>query len=295
MENGLKKFKSLKKQSIRANLVIAFLFLILIALCDFYYEPNSEFIRLWFFDVGQGDMEMIETPDSQRIIIDGGPSEGVISKVDKIVPAYDRKIDAVILTHPHADHLVGLIKLFETYEIGDFYFTGVTHTTSEYLELLSIVKQRNISTHIVKSGDYIDLGNEVRLEFLFPFEDLSSKTVENLNNSSVVARLVWGSKSVLYTGDIEDEAQDSLINSGQILKSDILKVPHHGGGSSANDGFIKAVAPNYAIISVGVDNSYGHPSQTCLDLLKNVKIYRTDQDGDILFEMGKNTIKYVGN
>lgn len=295
MITAIEKYKKLRSQNFRLTLTLILMFFMLIVLTSYYtVKPNSQVVKLWFFDVGQGDMEMIQTPDNKRVIIDGGPSESAISEVDKVVPFYDRKIDAVVLTHPHADHLAGLIKLIKTYEVKSLYLTGVSQNTPEYLEFLNLIKEKNIETHVVKTGDYIDLGDGINLDFLFPLTNISETTVENLNNSSIVARLEWGNEAALYMGDLETEGQNELLATGQNVKADLIKVSHHGSSDSADEKFIKAVSPKYAVIEVGVDNKFGHPSQNFINILKNVKIYRTDQDGNIEFDMSQNEMNYKG-
>jgi competence protein ComEC len=290
--NKIEKHKELRSQNLRLTLVLAILFFVLVSLFNYYRESDAQTIKLCFFDVGQGDMEMIQTPGNKRIIIDGGPNESAISKIDKVVPFYDRKIDAIILTHPHADHLVGLISLLKNYEVKSLYFTGVTHNTSEYLEFLKLVKEKNIEVHVVKSGDYIELDNNIRLSFLFPMKDISDEKTDNLNDTSIVARLTWGEESALFMGDLESDGQDELLESGKYVNSDLIKIAHHGSNDSANQKFIDAVSPEIALISVGRDNKFGHPSQILLNLLNNVKIYRTDQDGDMEFDMSQSEIKH---
>lgn len=248
-------------------------------------QKPSDSIKLTFLDVGQGDAELVVTPKGQDILIDGGPNDSVVNKLDKNIPFYSHKLDAVVLTHPHADHVAGLVAVANKYQINKVYMSGVTHTAPEYFAFLEALKQHNVAVQIVKSGDSLDFGDGIRLDFLYPLTSLENQTAENLNLTSVVTRLSWGKSSALFMGDLESEGQDKLLASGQNVRSSILKVSHHGSKDSVNAKFLAAVAPKYAVIEVGKDNKFGHPSQDMLNLLTGLIVYRTDYDGDVRFDL----------
>jgi beta-lactamase superfamily II metal-dependent hydrolase len=250
-----------------------------------YLQPVAvtDGVKLTFLDVGQGDAALAVTPKGQEILIDGGPDDSVVAKLDKEVPFYSHKIDAVVLTHPHADHVAGLVAVAKKYQIGRVYMSGVTHTAPEYIAFLEALKANNVPVQIVKSGDKLDFGDGVKLDFLYPLTNLVDTTAENLNLTSVVTRLSLGNSSAIIMGDLESEGQDKLLASGQNVKSDIIKVSHHGSKDSVNAKFLAAVDPKYAVISVGKGNSFGHPSKDMLTLLAGRIVYRTDQDQDVRF------------
>jgi competence protein ComEC len=181
--------------------------------------------------------------------------------------------------------VAGLVAVASKYQIGKVYMSGAVHTTPEYLAFLTALKTNNIPVQIVKSGDMLNFADGISLEFLFPLTSVANQTFENLNNSSVVTRLVWGKSSAIMMGDLESEGQDELLLSRQYLESDIIKVAHHGSKDSVNANFLKAVNPKYAVISAGKDNKFGHPSKFALSLLSSVVVYRTDQDGAVYFEL----------
>lgn len=249
-------------------------------------QQNS--IKISFFDVGQGDSALIEMPQGQKVLIDGGPNDSVISKIDKSIPFYNRRIDAVILTHPHADHLLGLIKVIESYEVKKVYLTGVTYESPDYAQFLQTVHDNNIPTQEALGGDYIDFGEGIKLNFLYPKTSFKNREAENLNNSSIVARLVWDKESILFTGDLEKDVQPDLYE--QSVDSELLKVPHHCSSDALDPRLLSLISPKYALISVGKDNKFGHPSKSCLNLLKNIQVFRTDYDGDVFFDMTKNSL-----
>jgi beta-lactamase superfamily II metal-dependent hydrolase len=280
--------KSPSKKSINFFIVLLLVIILGFILNHIFQQPQDG-VLVDFLDVGQGDAAIIKTPAGQSVLIDGGPSDAVVSKIDRLIPFYRRKLDAVILTHPHADHLTGLIKTVDNYNITAFYMTGVVYNTPEYRQLLEKLKINKIPIKIVVSGDKLLFDGEIRLDFIYPTESLQEKTLENVNNSSIVTRLVWGESSVLFTGDLENDKLNTLDQPG--VSSDVLKVPHHCSSDGIDKKFITAVSPRYAIISVGRDNDFGHPASSCLNLLKGIQVYRTDQEGDITFMMQKDTIR----
>lgn len=278
------------KKLVNIFVIIIFLFILGYLLYVAFQKPENG-VMIHFFDVGQGDATLIETPLRQNVLIDGGPSDIIASKLDKTIPFYHRSLDAVILTHPHADHLTGLLKVVDSYEIKAFYLTGVTYNTPEYLELLSALRKNNIQTHYVIAGDTLTFGEGLRLDFLYPRADTKDKAVENINNTSIVTKLSWGSESILMTGDIENEEQSNLDQTQ--LKTTLLKVPHHCSGDGLSSKFLERASPKYAVISVGKDNKFGHPAQSCLSSLRSVQVFRTDQDGDIDFRLTKDNLVSV--
>lgn len=273
------------RQSLATPSIIVLLAVVLLMLGANLLQPKQSSIALTFLDVGQGDAELVVTPKGQDILIDGGPNDSVVNKLDKNIPFYSHKLDAVVLTHPHADHVAGLVAVANKYQIEKVYMSGVTHTAPEYIAFLDALKKHNVAVQIVKSGDSLDFGDGIRLDFLYPLASLQGQTVENLNLTSVVTRLSWGKSSALFMGDLESEGQDKLLASGQNLKSDIIKISHHGSKDSVNAKFLAAVAPKYAVIEVGKDNKFGHPSQDMLNLLSGLIVYRTDYDGDVRFDL----------
>lgn len=197
------------------------------------------------------------------------------------LPFYDKKIDAVILSHPHADHVSGLVEILRRYEVSKIYFSGVVHTAPEYVEFLNLINEKNIDVEIVKEEYEKKIEKDLIFEFIYPLEDFSGKVVSNLNNSSIVFRLVYVSSTALFTGDFENE---EIFENSSKIEADILKVGHHGSFNANAKNFLKAVSPVFAVISLG-KNSYGHPHYKTIYYLQQVgaKILRTDEDGDITF------------
>lgn len=247
-----------------------------------------------FFDVGQGDSVLVETPGYQRILIDGGPDRSVISDLGSRLPGGEG-IDLMVLTHPHADHAAGLVAVLQRYPVARVLATGMVHTTQTYESFLREIAERKIPMTVARAGQVFDFGENVTLEVLYPFEDLSHREVsqieglkDGLNDTSVVVRVVYGVTAMLFTGDISAAIEEKLITvypSGG-LAADILKVPHQGSQTSSSWDFLDAVQPAFAVISVGAGNTYGHPHASVLSRYEEARIpvLRTDEQGTITIQ-----------
>lgn len=246
-------------------------------------------LEVTFFDVGQGDAAFIETPEGRQILIDGGPSSVILEKLGHEMPFWDRTIDLVILTHPEKDHLSGLLEVLKRYKVENILWTGVVRDTAEFKEWQKLIAEERAKITIAKSGQLISAGMErSNLSILYPFESLGGEILKDSNNTSIVARLVFGETSFLFTGDATQSVEKELVlpptphnPTPHNLDADVLKVGHHGSKTSTSKEFVEAVSPVIAVISVGKDNTYGHPRQEVLDNLAGIKILRTDLDGDI--------------
>jgi len=257
---------------------------------------KPQFLEVNFFDIGQGDAIFIVSPKRQQILIDGGPDSKILEKLGKKMPFYDRSIDLVILTHPERDHLAGLIEVLKKYKVENILWTGIKRDSAEFKEWENLIKDEKAKIFIAKTGQKIHCSTwndgHCYFEILFPFENLEGKEFENSNDTSIVAKLTFKEKNFLFTGDISKTAEKELIiraNSCSnscglvIADSDVLKIAHHGSKTSTSEEFVKNALPQTAVISVGKDNSYGHPNQEVLETLAKygIKVLRTDLDGDI--------------
>jgi len=244
-------------------------------------EEYQEFLEVNFYDVGQGDAIFIETPAKKQILVDGGPDLTILEKLGKELPFWDRYIDLVVLTHPEYDHISGLIEVIKRYEIGGILTTGVVRDTAEYKEWERIIEKENVPIYIARAGGMIDLGDNIKLFILHPFENLAGQEIKRSNNTSIVAQLAYKDFEVLLTGDIEKKVEKELINTGINLQSDVLKIAHHGSKTSSAKEFINTVSPIVAIIQAGQDNPYGHPHDSVLKTLSSITTFITGHDGDI--------------
>jgi len=245
---------------------------------------QDDCLRVSFFDVGQGAAVFIEAPNGNQILVDGGPSSAVLAKLGRAMPFYDRKIDLLILTHPDSDHLNGLIEVLDRYEIGQILETGIIDNTENYRIWQELVKEKNIKVIFARAGQMVKIADDLQFKILYPSasiagQDFTGKT----NNASIVGKLIYGENEFLLTGDAEKDTESILIFSGVNLAADILQVGHHGSKSSTSEQFLAAVAPRQAVIQVGKDNRYGHPTQEVLERLKNLQVWRNDLHGDVIF------------
>jgi competence protein ComEC len=240
--------------------------------------PVSGRLSVTFLDVGQGDAILIEGPDGQRILVDGGPSaEAIDAALGRRLPFYDRRIDLVVLTHPEADHLGGLPAVLRRYDVGSALASPAQGDTAAYRAWADALRAESVPSQEAVAGDTIDLGNGARLYVLSAPLDGS-----DYNEDSVVIKLAMGQASFLLTGDIESSREAALICSSADLRATVYKVPHHGSATSSSSEFVSAVRPLVDVISVGRDNPFGHPSPEVLERLDGDAVFRTDLQGDIV-------------
>lgn len=262
---------------------LGFLFILAIAAWLAVWQFSDKNLHIYFLDVGQGDSIYARKMNNFDLLIDGGPNSKVLSELGIVMPFWDHEIDYIILTHPHADHISGLIEVIKRYQVGQILATDAVTATNEYQEFLKLVKERNIPFRLVRTGDEFVLDSKVKLNIFWPNYSFSDRKINNLNNTSIVAKLSYNNFSVLFTGDAESEVQLKLLAISDKLLATILKVPHHGSKNGGNQEFFQAVNPKISVICVGKNNMFGHPTKFTLDLLKSInsQIYRTDQNGRV--------------
>lgn len=270
---------------IRLLILVVLLLGAVLSLYVVWQEERNGILTVAFLDVGQGDAIFVAAPSGNQLLIDGGPGKAVLRELSKVMPFYDRSIDVVIATHADQDHVGGLPDVLKKYKVNIFMEPGVPGPSSSYEELEKIVNNGGgIKKISARRGMVVDLGDGAILQILFPDRDPSGM---DTNVASVVARLVYGENEFLLTGDSPTSIENYLVQGESLyLQSDVLKVGHHGSKTSTSQGFVSAVSPQYAVISVGKDNKYGHPNQETLDTLSNFgsQILRTDQSGRIVFK-----------
>jgi competence protein ComEC len=259
---------------------------------------SPHYLKVDFLDVGQGDSAFIQTPEDQHILIDGGPDISALGKLSSLMPFWDKSIDLVILTHPESDHMQGLLDILKTYKADYILWSGVKKNAAEYDAWINILeKQKKMGAKIIiaDAGQEIKAGN-VLIYTLYPLESLEGKDMKNTSNDTcVVSKLIFGSNSFLFTGDISSAAEKEMVNSGENISSDVLKVAHHGSKYSTSDLFLENAKPKIAVISVGAKNTYGHPTPEVLQRLEKfgIKVERTDVNGDVDFVSDGNKIKLL--
>ena len=241
-------------------------------------------VTIKMLNVGQGDSILIRTPE-QTVLIDTSD----VDERDKLKRELDKagvkKIDKVILTHPHADHIGGMDVLLKDYQVGAVYDNGMPSTSKLYLSYRKALKAKNISYQALKAGDVLDFGGGVSFKVFYPTSELQQKGAQkgnkhDPNNESVVGRLTYGSFSMLFTGDAETPVEEEILKTyaGE-LKSTILKAPHHGSSTSSSVAYLKAVWPEAVLISCGQGNDYGHPHTDVLARFLGQQNYTDRRDG----------------
>lgn len=237
-------------------------------------------LKVHFIDVGQGDAILVQTPAGQNMLVDAGDNSYGDAVIDYLVSQGVKQLDVVVGTHPHADHIGGLDTVINYFPVKKIYMPKAINNTKSFRDVLTAVKDKGLKVTTAKAGVALPLEGTDAC-FIAPVED----TYESLNNYSAVIKLDYGSQSFLLTGDAEAESEAQILNSGAALKSAVLKVGHHGSSTSTSAKFLKAAAPQYAVIMLAKDNPYNHPHTEILEKLNKagIKIYRTDQNGTIVF------------
>lgn len=239
---------------------------------------ERELLKIHFIDVGQGDAIFIELPDKRAVLIDGGETNMSSRVINAINAANKNRLDFVIATHPHSDHIGGLSKVIETFEIGEIYMPTIERKNyKSYQALMSAIQKKGLETKAAKAGVRILDSDALTLDILAPVKS----NYADINDWSVILKLAYGSTSFLFMADATAKAEKDITAD---VKADVLKVGFHGSRDSTSDDFLSRVAPKYAVISVG-KNPYGHPSSATINKLKNadIEVYRTDLDGTVTF------------
>jgi competence protein ComEC len=251
----------------------------------FWVEAHRGQLFLHALDVGQGDAILIEAPSGNQVLVDGGPDDTLLARLGAILPFWDRSIDLVILTHPHADHLDGLVALLERYKVGLVLESGVNHSIPEYGQWHEVIRRQGIPLHIARRGQVVRLGGGAELRVLTPFRSFVSASPKNIHDAAVVIKLAFASSTALLMADAESSLERALVAARDNLRAEVLKVGHHGSRTSTSAVLLGAVRPRFAVISVGRRNRYGHPVQEVLDRIAgaDVTVFRTDQEGTVTF------------
>ncbi len=267
-------------------LIISIIFVIIFGINVFQNNyVNQEYsdlaerpLQVYFIDVGQGDCQLIKFKD-EYMLIDSGEEDQTKKVIEFLKSKEIEKLKYVVATHPHSDHIGGLESVCSDFEVENIIMPKITANTKTFEDLIKVIKKKNINVITAKKGDKFNI-QECEFSILSPSLD---DEYEELNNYSVVIKLVYGKASFLFTGDAEKEIEQKLINSGEDISAKVLKVGHHGSHTSSTKKFLDKVNSDIAVISVGEDNSYGHPLKSVLDRLNNMADYvlRTDKNGTI--------------
>ena len=254
------------------------LFVFLIALILIQTTALAD-IKVSFFDVGQGDSALIQA-DGKSMLIDAGPDESADRLLSYLSDSGIKQIDILVGTHPHEDHIGGIDDVLGKYSVGSIWMPKAAAETQTFEDLLLAIQDKGLKITAPAPGATYTLGNG-KITVLAP----NSQTYDDLNNYSIVFRLDYGNNSFLFTGDAEELAENEILQSKHLIDADVLKVGHHGSNTATSQSFLDAITPNWAVISCGKDNTYGHPHAETLVRLQTAgaTILRTDLDGTITF------------
>lgn len=246
-----------------------------------------------FIDVGQGDCILIQV-NHKNILIDSGTSDSRKKLIRYLKNNNITKLDYIIATHPHEDHVGGMASVIKTFDVGEFYAPKAIASSQAFTDMIRALRNKSLKINVSKPNISLDLGPNTSCVMLSP----NSQTYENENNYSCVIKVSYKNSTYLFMGDVEDLAEQELLNNGYDLTAQVLKVAHHGSKTSTSQEFLNKVSPKIAIISCGFYNTFGHPNKETLDKFKKINciVYRTDFDKNIiLISDGININKYKGN
>jgi competence protein ComEC len=281
------------------KIIYSFLFFVFILALVFgaiiFHFKNDSRLKVIFLDVGQGDAILL-TEGQNQVLIDGGANrQKILEELGKYIPFWDRQVETVIATHPDADHIGGLVGVMGAYQVKTAIKTNAQNDTDVFGAFQKGLENEKAEIIEAKKGVSVKFPSSAELNIIYPFESVNSEKMNDsdTNAESVVAELNFGENSFLFTGDLPSEKEQELIKNNPDLKSNVLKVAHHGSKYATTSEFLDVVKPEDAIISVGKNNKYGHPTQEVLDRLKNIgaKIFRTDETGGHNLRMSKSQIQ----
>jgi len=278
------------------HLLIVSLFIIAINIIFFaYYRFQNNYLKVVFLDVGQGDAIYIEAPNSKQMLIDGGAGVEILPNLIKVMPLFDKSIDMIIVTNPDQDHIGGLVEVLKNYTIGSIVEPGTESNTLISQNLQKEILKNKIPKIIGKSGMHIVIDDKENIYFDILFPDRDVKDWER-NDGSIVGKLVYKNKSFLLMGDATKYTENLIMWNENLkkLKSDVIKLGHHGSNTSSSLLWLETVNPDIAIISAGKNNRYGHPHKSVLDSLKflNILYLATYEKGNIILKTDGEKIIY---
>ncbi|MCL5772776.1 MAG: DNA internalization-related competence protein ComEC/Rec2 [Firmicutes bacterium] len=273
---------------------ILFCLILFSAFFFLYEEARGTRLEVTFLNVGEGECAFLSLPGGEKVLIDAGPVYHVKTKdIDYgkkvVVPYLKRKgvkrLDLVVITHPHSDHAGGMRKVLENFPAGLIMDTSLMADSKDFKELEFFLEKSKIPLIKARQGMKLSFNKDVTIEVLNPPGLMMNGTSNDTNNNSIVIKLSDKNLSFLFCADIQKEAEEEILENCSSIKSDVMLTAHQGSADSANEDFLKAVGPSFAVISVGRNNNFNHPSPVTIELLKkmNVKIYRTDKDGAVIF------------
>ena len=278
------RVKKIVHQYGRSIVACVCLFVIIFLLTKIYSLSTTGTLRVSFLDVGQGDAILIQTPNGKDMLIDGGPTDVILERLSHEMKFFDRTIDVVVATHPDADHVTGLIPVLEHYDVKKVIMSPRSGDTGIFEDLDKHINSEHTEVHVAHTGDMIDFGDGVTARVVYPSSNYDVRSGDT-NDASVSMVVTYGDETFLLTGDLPSTHEGELIGSGIPRAITVYKAGHHGSKYSSGDQLLSYIRPEYAVISVGKDNKYGHPNPETLDRLQKYakEIISTIDRGTITF------------
>lgn len=244
-------------------------------------QNRTDTLKVHFLDVGQGDSILVQLPNGKNMLVDAGKNDSASTIINYLKSNGIKRIDYLVGTHPHEDHIGSMDAVIKNFEIGEVLMPKATTNTQTFRDVLTAVKSKGLQINTAKAGVSMLEDGNLSVKLLAP----CGTTYADLNNYSAVIKVKYGDIGFLLSGDAEALSEKEILASGADVKAQVLKVGHHGSNSSTSPEFLKAVSPKYAVISVGAGNDYHHPHDVTLNKLNKagVTVLRTDEKGTIVF------------
>lgn len=268
--------------------IIVIAILIVLDFCVFYYGRAQSGFRVSFLDVGQGDSIFIESPSGLQMLVDAGKPGTVMAPLSEQMSFADKSMDILLLTHTDLDHNGGAREILEKYNIGTL-ILNKEYAGGDDKQIADLARAKGVKIVYARRGQVIDLGGGAYATILFPDRDIAE--VES-NTGSIGMKVTYGEVDFILTGDMPESVEEYLVRiDNHFLDAEVLKLGHHGSKTSSSENFISAVSPEYAIVSAGADNTYGHPNKEVIGRLSGIQILETSKEGTITFVSdGKNIL-----
>lgn len=284
MSSGVHNYRMLMSKFSKVLLTVA-----VVAMVCWWYQQQQPGAQsgafIAFLDVGQGDAIYIRTSSGADVLIDGGPGRAVLERLPEVMAPGDTTIELMLLTHPDADHITGMVEAVKRYEVKQLVTTALLPTKPLHAELWQLIDAQQIEHLVVATGDHITLGSAEYIDILYPAIGDPLATLET-NDTSIIAEYHYLDTSVLLTGDAGEYVEEQLVSRKLLHDVDILKVGHHGSKTSSSQALLEAVTPEMCVIEVGKDNHYGHPTAEVMNRLgQYCQVRRTDQEGSIIIDL----------
>lgn len=278
------------RRKLKYGVILSLLVLSIAIASIILYSQKNNGLKVIFLDVGQGDAILVSEGNYQMLVDGGRDGKLLLGKLGKYIPFWDRNIEIMMATHPDQDHIAGLISVLKSYNVKTVIKNSDKNDTQTYERFQNDIDNEKSENVEAKRGVKIKFPSGTKAEVIYPPSETGDLPDNQSNSGSVVVKITYGNNSFLLTGDLPKNKEKEIINSGLDIGSRVFKVAHHGSKYSTSTEFLDKVNPDDAIISVGKNNSFGHPNQEVLDLLENkgIDILRTDEKGDIVFECKEN-------